>query len=205
MVPTGSACVRPLTDGVPDEVVRAGFSLGMEMRRVSESDNACTARSRRRQLRSGSILLELIVTIPVLFLGTLAVFEFALLGLALQLVSTAAIEGVRSGALVGGSTSSVQATVEQILGVQGSRWRMGRRCESRGSHWSARQRHLATARSPRSRSPARGRHVGRERGTGDGGREGADREQPPVPNWLNGMGFNLGDRVIHHSALLTIE
>ena len=187
---------------IGDVVSWAGF----EMRRFSESEGSRAGQLRRRHARSASILLELIVSIPVLFLGTLAVFEFALLGLALQLVSTAAIEGVRSGALVGGSTTSVQATVEQILGVQGISLANGAavRIEGVSLVGTATTFGDGTVTPLTVTGPAEGDLAANEvRVTV--AVKALIANNRPVPNWLNGMGFNLGNRVIHHSALLTIE
>lgn len=55
-----------------------------------------TQLNRRRRL--GVIALEFILCAPVLFIATLACFEFAFIGLVLQVGSAAVIEGAREGA-----------------------------------------------------------------------------------------------------------
>lgn len=175
------------------------------MRRISEESRRPSDSSPPAK-RSGSIVLELIVTIPMLFIGTLAVFEFALLGLALQLVSTAAIEGVRSGAIIGGSVATVQATVEQILGVQGVSLADGAavRIEGVALVGTATTFGDVTVAPLTVTGPAEGTLAANEVRVTVAAKALIANNRP-VPNWLNGMGFNLGNRVIHHSAILTIE
>lgn len=48
--------------------------------------------------RAGVIALEFILALPVLFIATVACFEFAFIGLVIQVGSTAVIEGAREGA-----------------------------------------------------------------------------------------------------------
>lgn len=67
--------------------------------------------------RGGLVVLEFIVVMPILFLVTLAAFEFGILLLVHQAVTTAAIEGVREAAKVGATVADVENKVDRILGV----------------------------------------------------------------------------------------
>ena len=53
-----------------------------------------------RSRRQGVITLEFILAMPLLFIMTLAVFEFAMLALVQQAATTAVIEGAREGAKI---------------------------------------------------------------------------------------------------------
>jgi Flp pilus assembly protein TadG len=64
--------------------------------------------------RRGVQTVEIIVALPIVFIATLAVFEFGMLFLFQQAVGAATIEGVRDAAK-GGSLASVQAVVNQFL------------------------------------------------------------------------------------------
>ena len=75
-----------------------------------------TCRSRRNR-RGGSVTLEFILAFPILFIATLAIFEFGILMLVEQAVVTAAIEGSREGAKLGATTDCVAKKVQSILGV----------------------------------------------------------------------------------------
>ena len=61
--------------------------------------------------------LEFILAFPILFIATLAIFEFGILMLVEQAVVTAAIEGSREGAKLGATTDCVAKKVQSILGV----------------------------------------------------------------------------------------
>lgn len=63
-------------------------------RRTSPHSSQAASHSRRL----GVIALEFILVLPVLFIATLACFEFAFIGLVIQAGSTAVIEGTREGA-----------------------------------------------------------------------------------------------------------
>jgi len=75
--------------------------------------------SGRRMLRStrrGIEVLELIFALPILFIGTLAIFEIGILLIVQQTVATAAIEGAREAA-EGADVNDVAVIVDQFLGV----------------------------------------------------------------------------------------
>ena len=102
------------------------------MKRRQQQSNQCTkrgggfvlrvltlhaARRSRRNRRGGSVTLEFILAFPILFIATLAIFEFGILLLVEQAVVTAAIEGSREGAKLGATTDCVAKKIQSILGV----------------------------------------------------------------------------------------
>lgn len=155
-------------------------------------------RSRRR----GVIALELLIIIPVLFIGTLAVFEFALLGVAMQMVAHAAHEGARTSALIGGDTTAVLNRIDTILAVQGiavTGGQAGVRIEDSGS--STDHGNLGIIFDPRVNGPAP--VAGDVRVTVMVPLLIANHR--PVPNWLAGFGFDWGNMVLHYSAMTREE
>ncbi len=78
----------------------------------SEQQAARATRKRRR----GTIGFEFFLVFPILFFGTLAVFQFGITMLLEQAVVTAATEGAREAAK-GAPLAEVRSVVESILGV----------------------------------------------------------------------------------------
>jgi hypothetical protein len=87
---------------------------GGSVLRAFKLNGACRS---RRNRRGGSVTLEFILVFPILFITTLAIFEFGILLLVEQAVVTAAIEGSREGAKLGSTTDCVAKKVQSILGV----------------------------------------------------------------------------------------
>lgn len=76
--------------------------------------------------RVGAIALEFLLVFPIVFLATLAIFQFGLLALILQCATSALIEGARTGAAYYPPSTSnadiadqVAARVNQFLAVHG--------------------------------------------------------------------------------------
>ncbi|MCH7688084.1 MAG: pilus assembly protein [Planctomycetes bacterium] len=92
-------------------------STAREIRSVLRALKLQGACRSRRNRRGGSVTLEFILAFPILFIATLAIFEFGILLLVEQAVVTAAIEGSREGAKLGSTTDCVAKKVQSILGV----------------------------------------------------------------------------------------
>ena len=75
------------------------------------------APSDRQNRRRGVEVFELILAIPVLFITTVALFEFGILMLVGQAVTAAAVEGARKGAEVGATTDDVAEVVQSFLAI----------------------------------------------------------------------------------------
>lgn len=67
--------------------------------------------------RRAVVVLEFILAFPILFITTLAVFEFGILVLVQQTLTAAAIEGAREAAKIGASTNETATVVDEILSV----------------------------------------------------------------------------------------
>lgn len=163
--------------------------------------SARTSQANRRA-RRGAIVLELLIVVPILFIGTLAVFEFALLGVAMQMVAHAADEGARTSALIGGNDTLVLNRIETILDVQGIAVAPGEaavRIEDSGVTSDYGNTGIIFA--PRINGPAP--VVGDVRVTVLVPLLIANNR--PVPNWLASFGFDWGDLVIHASAMTREE
>lgn len=69
--------------------------------------------------RRGVVTLEFILAFPVLLIVTLAVFEFGILVLVNQAVTSSAVEGAREAAKLGTTPDEVAETIQQYLAVHG--------------------------------------------------------------------------------------
>lgn len=152
--------------------------------------------------RRGVVLMEMLIVLPALFVGTLAIFEFALLGVALQLVVTAATEGARTAALVGATTADVEDRIALVLNVQGIllvAGEAGAQVEYNGSSTQFGDATIVTA--PRVTGPSP--NAGETRVTVCV--PALILNNRPVPNWLAAFGLDLSSRVIHYTALTVLE
>jgi hypothetical protein len=152
--------------------------------------------------RRGVVLMEMLIVLPALFVGTLAIFEFALLGVALQLVVTAATEGARTAALVGATTADVEDRIALVLNVQGIllvAGEAGAQVDYNGSSTQFGDATIVTA--PRVTGPSP--NAGETRVTVCV--PALILNNRPVPNWLAAFGLDLSTRVIHYTALTVLE
>lgn len=69
------------------------------------------------QRRRGVVVLEFLLAFPILFITTLAIFEFGILVLVQQTLTAAATEGAREAAKIGASTNETATVVDEILSV----------------------------------------------------------------------------------------
>jgi Flp pilus assembly protein TadG len=76
--------------------------------------NGITRRHARRNER-GSVLLEMAMTLPLLLLVTVGIFELGRAYQTQQILTNAAREGARMAVLPGASTSNIQTRVKQYL------------------------------------------------------------------------------------------
>lgn len=67
--------------------------------------------------RRGAIYLEFLLVFPILFIATLALFEFFFIGLIMQTVTATTIEAAREAAKVGAKPSEVEEVVAGYLGI----------------------------------------------------------------------------------------
>lgn len=70
-----------------------------------------------QQTRRGAIYLEFLLVFPILFIATLALFEFFFIGLIMQSVTTTTLEAAREAAKVGATPSQVEQVVASYLGI----------------------------------------------------------------------------------------
>lgn len=178
------------------------FQRPDDRRRSPAALASARAPGARRPSRRGAIILELLIVVPILFIGTLAVFEFALLGVALQMVVHAADEGARTSALIGGNDGFVLNRVEAILGVQGIAVAPGEaavRIEDGGLTTD----YGNTGLLPFVLIPGPSPVAGDVRVTVVVPMLIANNR--PVPNWLASFGFDWGSQVIHATAMTREE
>ena len=164
----------------------------------------------RRNRRGGSVTLEFIMAFPILFIATLAIFEFGILMLVEQAVVTAAIEGSREGAKLGATTDCVAKKVQSILGVpclvfdtmmsqpnsgdalviiedgsgliSGERGNLSIQCTPEGPVPSSRQIRVTVCVPVTDISGCK-----------------------PVPDWLSYFGFSLQNKVFRVSSVANLE
>ncbi|MCA9096453.1 MAG: pilus assembly protein [Planctomycetaceae bacterium] len=65
--------------------------------------------------RAGYLSMELVLTLPILFMVLMALFEFALLFMGRSMVIESCRAGVRHGTLAGATAESVEAEVRKVL------------------------------------------------------------------------------------------
>jgi Flp pilus assembly protein TadG len=70
-----------------------------------------------RRRRSGAVMVEAILSIPVLLIAMLAVIVFGWVALIEHAVNTAAIEGARIGAKLEGTDDEVLEVISEIVGI----------------------------------------------------------------------------------------
>lgn len=166
-------------------------------------------RTLRRQAagRRGAETVELVLALPVLLIATIAIFEFGIVMLVHQAVTTAAVEGVREAAKDQSTTQNAAIEVQRILSVHELSFatastnttddvrvvveRFGSPTDQVGN-------------TTLSCSPQGGSLVVNQvrvsvcvRMTNSNGR--------PVPNWLRSLGFTLAGRTFEASALASVE
>lgn len=173
------------------------------------------ARADKQSRRRGVEVFELILAVPILFITTVALFEFGILMLVGQAATAAAVEGARKGAEVGATTDDVAEVVQSFLAVHDLSF-------------------LTTGTNSGTVTPV---FVTVEREDGGGGvdvdergdtdldpicsREGPDPDvdevvvsvcvlitngdDDPVPNFLSPFGFSLTGKVLNVSSRATLE
>ncbi len=78
-------------------------------------------RRRRRNRRRGSAVVEFAITLPILIMFLIFMWEFSRAEMIRQTSATAAYEGARQAIVVGGSTNDVEQTVTSIMQAVGIR------------------------------------------------------------------------------------
>ena len=157
--------------------------------------------------RRGAVTLEVILALPALLIATIAVFEFGIIMLVHQAVTTAAVEGAREAAKDQSTTAATALEVEQILDIHQLIFdptstntiddvhllveRFGLPTEERGNNTLP----CSAQGGPLQSSQIRVTVCVRM--TNANGR--------PVPDWLSSFGFSLAGRTLEASALTTAE
>ena len=162
-------------------------------------------RGHTRGNRSGVETLELILAFPILFIATLAIFQFAILVIIQQTITTAATEGARAAA-AGATTDQVAARVLEFLDIH----QITFTTTANDTSGNARVR------------VENGGVTNETRGNTnitcdpDGPTLSSDEvrvsvcvtattDDQPVPDWLSSFGFSIAGRTFHVSALAKIE
>lgn len=76
---------------------------------------------RRRNFRRGSVLVEVAITVPILFAFFGFLWEFSRAEMIRNSVSTACYEGARQGIIEGGSATSAEDAAQGVLDAVGIR------------------------------------------------------------------------------------
>lgn len=74
-----------------------------------------TIHSRRGRIRRGVLSMELVLTLPILFVLLMALFEFTMLFYSRSLIVEASRVGARKASLPGATAESVEVDVRQVL------------------------------------------------------------------------------------------
>jgi Flp pilus assembly protein TadG len=146
---------------------------------------------------------------PVLFLATLAVFEFGILLLVEQAIVTAAIEGAREGAKVGATTNAVAERVQRIIDVHcisfdttGTTGGDARVIVEDGSGVISGERgNLTIACTPNGPAPS----LRQIRVTVCVPVTDSATGCTPVPDWLSGFGFSISGKLFRVSSVANLE
>lgn len=162
-----------------------------------------------QKTRRGAIYLEFLLVFPVLFIATLALFEFFFIGLIMQTVTTTTLEAVREAAKVGATPSEVEKVVAGYLGIHNLATGGTLDSTSNGLVHVFVERpasgnydlgNIAIPCSPQGGDlpPSQTRVTVSVRLTDSQGKR-------PVPNMLRSFGFDLGTRRFELSSKETLE
>ena len=183
------------------------------------------SRSLGRRHRPGAVLVEFLLSFPILFIITLALFQFGILILVQQAITAAAVQGAREGAKIGHGDSmddvadGVAETVDQYLSVHGLVF------DTKGTDPDVdNDTNPDQVRVLIERNPSTGATQTRQRGNtaldceANGPLPGEDEIRitvcvqltdstgcHPVPNWLSAFGLSFSDREFQISSLANLE
>lgn len=163
-----------------------------------------------RRPRRAAIIVELLLVFPILFIATLAIFEFGILALVDQTVTAAATEGTREAARIGAVTNEIAMVIDEILSVHQINF------DPTTTNATDDARVIIEYGPPISTTAERGNTtiVCSANGPAVGTDEvkvtvcvnvtNAAGEQP-VPDWLSTFGFSLAGRKFEISSLANLE
>lgn len=161
----------------------------------------------RTSKRKGVEYLELILVMPILFIATLAIFEFGILLLYEEAVTSAAVEGAREAAKTTNDTE-VAFVVQSFLAIHNVIFDINSVSNNGGNAYVLIERGLAIgergsivyAATPTGPNPLSANEVRVTVQTPL--MVGNDK---PVPNWLRFFGFDLASSRIKISSLTLAE
>lgn len=183
----------------------------MFRRQHSCSEKTSTgSRQSGRRSRRAAIVVEVLVVFPVLFIATLAVFEFGILVVVDQAITAGATAGAREAAKVGAVTNEVAAVIDEIISVHQITF------DPTTTNATDDARVIIEYGPPISATAERGNTTITcfPQGPAVGTNEvkvtvcvnvtNAAGEQP-VPDWLSTFGFSLAGRTFEISSLANVE
>lgn len=164
---------------------------------------------KRARRRRGVITLEFLLAFPIVFITTLAIFQFGILLVVQQAVTGAAVDGAREAAKVGATLDCVAACVQQYLSVHCITF------DPTGTNTTD-EAHLLVEDGSGMTSGERGNTdlACSPHGPGPSGsqvrvtvcvRVTDAAGCHPVPNWLTSFGFSQEDCVFEISSLANLE
>lgn len=183
------------------------FRSREQVRRSTAPAGSCRPGGRSRR---AAIIVELLLVFPILFIATLAIFEFGILVIVDQTVTAAATEGTREAAKVGAVTNEVAMVIDEILSVHQIVF------DPTATNATDDARVIIEYGAPISTTTERGNTtiVCSANGPAVGTNEvkvtvcvnvtNAAGEQP-VPDWLSTFGFSLVGRKFEISSLANVE
>ncbi|HAH45432.1 TadE family protein [Gimesia sp.] len=87
------------------------------LRTLRNQGNSRSTRSTGSRRRTGSVLLEFILTFPLVLIISLAIILFGLFALLQQTISAATIEGTRKAAQVGATTDAIGNLIQDYVAI----------------------------------------------------------------------------------------
>lgn len=180
-------------------------------RKCSRLSNAHTGLRRRvGRSRRAAIIVELLLVFPILFITTLAIFQFGILAVVDQTVTASATAGAREAAKIGAVTNEVAGVIDDILSVHAITF------DPTTTNGTDDARVIIEYGAPISTTVERGNTsitcspIGPAVGTDEVkvtvcvNVTNAAGEQP-VPDWLSTFGFSLAGRKFEISSLANVE
>jgi Flp pilus assembly protein TadG len=167
-------------------------------------------RRRVGRSRHAAIIVELLLVFPILFITTLAIFQFGILAVVDQTVTASVTEGAREAAKIGAVTNEVAGVIDDILSVHAITF------DPTTTNATDDARVIIEYGAPISTTVERGNTtitcsaIGPAVGTDEVkvtvcvNVTNAAGEQP-VPDWLASFGFSLAGRKFEISSLANVE
>lgn len=176
------------------------------------SSRNCPNGSRRsdQRTRRAAIFVEVLLVFPILFITTLAIFQFGILAVVDQTITASTTAGAREAAKIGATTNEIATVIDEILSVHQITF------DPTTTNAIDDARVIIEYGAPISATAERGNTT--INCTALGPAVGTDEVkvtvcvnvtnaagEQPVPDWLSSFGFSLSGRIFEVSSLANVE